>query len=139
MVGVSDGVYASDQAYYYSKPVSVKDTLTGLLCYKYPETDAKYVGGPEQMLQDLLRLHALYFKTHDPEDELITSYCIAFVVTSSGKIVGARGVARKGRKQNGLERFIVDQINNNGALNNWTPAIVGGKKVNKLVTIPIVF
>ena len=135
MVGVSDGVYASDQAYYYSKPVSVKDTLTGLLVYEDPEIEAQYLVRDEfhhtfsMLLSEVTKNHSF---------DLINGYryCVQFVVTTEGKVVGPRPRPLKGIGINEFSRCIADYINSKPeVISKWRPAKVGGKNVNQIKTL----
>lgn len=138
LMSLSSRVLATDQTY-YSRPIPILDSLTGLWVYDSPDVKAQYQGGDEQWHSDRELLRSSYLKKFGSTDTLLTSYCIQFVVTTSGEIVGARVMERKGLKKNGLEKYIVDQINNHGALNKWTPATVRGKKVNQLITVLVVY
>ena len=130
MVGVSDGVYASDQD---SKSKPFIDTLTGLWVYKTPEIEAQYEGGMEHFNYELAtKWWAEVFKRNPPKEIGGFKFCIQFVVTTEGNIVGVRPYSKKDKS--GYSKFLADYLNSSPkVIRKWIPARIGGRKVNQIM------
>ena len=130
MVGVSEGVYASDQDS-GSKPFI--DTLTGLWVYKYPEVCAEYEGGEEGLHYDMVMMLSDVFKGYSFKGVGGFRYLVQFVITADGKIVGARPFPIKGVGINEYSMRIADYINSSpDVLRKWKPGNVNGENVNEI-------
>ena len=133
MVGVSAGVYASDQD---SKSKPFIDTLTGLWVYKYPEVCAEYEGGDAGLLYDVAMMLTDVFKGYSFKGVGGYRLSVQFVITADGKVIGARPYPIKGVGISEYNRRIADYINSSpDVLRKWKPGNVNGENVNEIYII----